>query len=56
MVSGWEMVPEVHELRLQDMVVVFLDHGAVELQVPGVVVPLTAYIGVQVLVVLRKLP
>ena len=56
MASGWEMVPEVHELLLHHMVVVLLDHGAVELQVLGVVVPLTTHIGVQLLIVLRKLP
>ena len=30
---GWQMVPEVHELPLQDVVVVLLHHGTVELHV-----------------------
>ena len=34
MVSGWEMVHQVHELPLQHMVVVLPGHGTVELHVP----------------------
>ena len=39
MVSGWEMVPEVHELLLQHVVVVLLGHGAVELYVTDPFIP-----------------